>query len=978
MPNFCIRVKQSVLLITAAVFAMSFVIPFAMSCSRTEQEDYLIGVSQCSDDAWRQQLNNEIRRESNFYPGVHVEIRSADDDNEKQIEDIRYFIRKKVDLLVVAPNESGAVTEIIESAYSGGIPVILVDRSIDSEKYTAFIGADNRDIGRQVGEYLASRISDGDAVELTGTEKSSPAAERSAGFREGISGSGIRLVASEDTEWSAVSASGIMDSLLTAYPSVKAVFAHNDRIALAARRAAEKRGRDDIFIIGIDAMFGENQGVDMVYKGLLDASFVYPTGGDSLLRLAMKILKHEPFEKNTTLATVLVDSSNARVMLLQGKKIKELDDKMAILQAKADEYFTMTQLQKMFLTACFVIVILLSVLLAITVTTLRHNKLTAAKLAEVNRKLEEATNAKLSFFTNVSHDFRTPLTLVADPVNQLIRSQDLNDRERFLVNIAHKNVTILLRLVNQILDFRKYESGKLSLVLSRFRLDKALADWMAAFDSLARVKHIDFTLDIAENHAESSTHAPSVLTDNAENMTSGTGGLTSHAENMTSGTGDLTDNAENQELYAGGPAANASTDVEILSPEAEEYTVTADREKVERIVYNLLSNAFKFTDGNGGGYVHVRLSRRDDGHVEISVSDNGEGISAEHINNIFNSFYQADVHHSGSGIGLMLSKAFAELHGGSVSVSSTAGKGSVFTVILPVSQKDGAGVSAEPYSSEISHFRDGAVYDASQESLSSGLFIDEDMSESKKTVLVIDDNQDVRSYLKSMLSFDYNVLEASNGQEGLKTARKFVPDAVICDVMMPVMGGMECCRILKSDIRTSHIPVLMLTAYAVEEQKIKGYECGADSYISKPFSSELLLARIGNLINSRQMLASVFGEPAASASSFQDVDKGFIDRLKDIISSRMSDPELTVESIGEEIGLSRVQLYRKTKSLIGYSPNEFLRICRLRKASAMLSSTEKTVSEIAYSVGFSSPSYFTKCFKEYFGENPVSSKKNHS
>ena len=593
MPNFCIRVKQSVLLITAAVFAMS--------CSRTEQEDYLIGVSQCSDDAWRQQLNNEIRRESNFYPGVHVEIRSADDDNEKQIEDIRYFIRKKVDLLVVAPNESGAVTEIIESAYSGGIPVILVDRSIDSEKYTAFIGADNRDIGRQVGEYLASRISDGDAVELTGTEKSSPAAERSAGFREGISGSGIRLVASEDTEWSAASASGIMDSLLTAYPSVKAVFAHNDRIALEARRAAEERGRDDIFIIGIDAMFGENQGVDMVYKGLLDASFVYPTGGDSLLRLAMKILKHEPFEKNTTLATVLVDSSNARVMLLQGKKIKELDDKMAILQAKADEYFTMTQLQKMFLTACFVIVILLSVLLAITVTTLRHNKLTAAKLAEVNRKLEEATNAKLSFFTNVSHDFRTPLTLVADPVNQLIRSQDLNDRERFLVNIAHKNVTILLRLVNQILDFRKYESGKLSLVLSRFRLDKALADWMAAFDSLARVKHIDFTLDIAENHAKSSTPVSGVLTDNAASSTHASDDLMVNAENTTPVSGVLTANAGNQEMDAGGPAADASIDAEILSPEAEEYTVTADREKVERIVYNLLSNAFKFTDGNGGG-----------------------------------------------------------------------------------------------------------------------------------------------------------------------------------------------------------------------------------------------------------------------------------------------------------------------------------------------------------------------------------------
>ena len=928
MKTICSRLTLSVSIIITVVSVIS--------CSRTEQEEYLIGVSQCSDDEWRQQLNNEIRREANFHPGVRVEIRSADDSNAKQIEDIGYFIKKNVDLLAVAPNESGPVTEIITSAVRSGIPVILMDRSIDSDEYTAFIGADNREIGRSVGQYMASVIHEGEVIELTGTEKSSPAVERSVGFREGIEGAGLRIVASEDTEWSSEKAARITDSLLTLYPSVKAVFAHNDRVASAARQSAEKFGRDDIFIVGIDAMFGDGHGVDMVYQGWLDASFVYPTGGDMLLRLAMKILKGEPFERKTTLATVLVNSSNARVMLLQGRKIQELDSRISILQAKVDEYFNVSRLQKMFLIACFIIVILLSILLFITVITLRHNRMTAAKLSEVNRKLEEATNAKLSFFTNVSHDFRTPLTLVADPVNQLIRSQDLNDRERFLVNIAHKNVTILLRLVNQILDFRKYESGKLSLVLSRFRLDKALADWMAAFDSLARVKHIDFTLDIAENHAGNSVRD------------------------------------------SGGPVSNASSDIAGISPDAEKYTVTADREKVERIVYNLLSNAFKFTDGNGRGYVHVRLSRRDESHVEISVSDNGEGISAEHISNIFNSFYQADVHHSGSGIGLMLSKAFAELHGGSVSVSSAAGKGSVFTVILPVSQKDGNGVPAGTYSSEISYFRDGAVYDASQESLSSGLFIDEDMSESKKTVLVIDDNQDVRSYLKSVLSFDFNVLEASNGQEGLKTARKFVPDAVICDVMMPVMDGMECCRTLKSDIRTSHIPVLMLTAYAVEEQKIKGYECGADSYISKPFSSELLLARIGNLINSRQMLASVFGEPAASASSFQDVDKGFIDRLKDIISSRMSDPELTVESIGEEIGLSRVQLYRKTKSLIGYSPNEFLRICRLRKASAMLSSTEKTVSEIAYSVGFSSPSYFTKCFKEYFGENPVSSKKNHS
>ena len=386
---------------------------------------------------------------------------------------------------------------------------------------------------------------------------------------------------------------------------------------------------------------------------------------------------------------------------------------------------------------------------------------------------------------------------------------------------------------------------------------------------------------------------------------------------------------------------------------------------------------FKFTKDTGEGYVHMRLSHAGRDNVEISITDNGEGISAEHINNIFDSFYQADVHHSGSGIGLVLSKAFAELHGGSITVKSAEGRGSVFTVVLPVMQEDPVMPGMAEPGSEMWKFRDGAVYDASQETISTSLFSDEDISESKKTVLVIDDNRDVREYLKSVLSFEYNIIEASSGEEGLRQAGKRVPDAIICDVMMPGMDGMECCRRLKSDIRTSHIPVLMLTAYAAEEQKIKGYECGADSYISKPFSSDLLQARLANLIEGRKMLLSVFGDPCSvTGHSVPDVDKNFIDRFRAIINSRIADPSLTVESIGEEIGLSRVQLYRKTKALIGYSPNEFLRICRLRKAAAMLSSTDRSVSEVAYGVGFSSPSYFTRCYREYFGENPVSARNS--
>lgn len=885
---------------------LSFCLVLFLSCSRQDIREYRIGVSQCSDDEWRWQMNKEIRREAMFCPGMEVEIRSADDDNERQISDIMHFIEENVDLLIVAPNESGAVTDIVEEAYDRGIPVILVDRTIDSDKYTAFIGADNFNIGWQAGLYLTRAVR-GKIVELTGTGMSSPAVSRSSGFRAALAQApGLELVASADASWSGQQAAELMDSLLTLYPDIRAVFSHNDRIAASAEKAASARGRDDIVFVGVDALSGSGNGIEMILDGTLDVSFLYPTGGDSVVQLAEKILAGESFGRTNFLKTVLVDSTNARIMQMQTAKLDDLDGKIVILQKKVDQYFTVTQLQKMFLSACILIVVLLSVLLSVMVFSLRSNRRSASQLAEMNRKLEEATSAKLSFFTNVSHDFRTPLTLVADPVNQLIRSGNLGEKERFLLNIAHKNVTILMRLVNQILDFRKFESGKLTLSLSRFRLDKALAEWMSAFDSLAGIRHLDFRLEV--EHPE------------------------------------------------------------------DDYTIVADLEKVERIVYNLLSNAFKFTDDTGGGYVHLSLRHDGPDRLEFSVSDNGEGISAEHIRHIFDSFYQSDVHHSGSGIGLALSKAFTELHGGTISVKSSPGKGSVFTVTLPVVQKGEFDLSTVVPESRISQFRDGAVYDASQESLSAGLFSDEEIAGDKKTVLLIDDNRDVRNYLKSVLSFEYNILEASNGKEGIARARKHVPDAVVCDVMMPVMDGMECCRILKSDIRTSHIPVLMLTAYAAEDQKIKGYECGADSYISKPFSADLLLARIGNLINGRKLLASVFSDASSTGSGASDIDKGFIDRLKGIINSRMSDPSLSVESIGEEIGLGRVQLYRKTKSLIGYSPNEFLRICRLRKAQAMLSSTEKTVSEVAYSVGFSSPSYFSKCYKEYFGTSPATSK----
>ena len=302
-------------------------------------------------------------------------------------------------------------------------------------------------------------------------------------------------------------------------------------------------------------------------------------------------------------------------------------------------------------------------------------------------------------------------------------------------------------------------------------------------------------------------------------------------------------------------------------------------------------------------------------------------------------------------------------------MDSAEGKGSVFTLEMPMKQ---AGTLAEGVEKNalLENLKEGAVASADQETAQAETDMADDGD--KEIILVIDDNQDVRDYVKMLLTPQYRVIEASNGQEGLRQAMKHVPDAIICDVMMPVMDGMECCRRLKSEVQTSHIPVMMLTAYAMDEQKIRGYECGADSYILKPFSAQLLRARLRNLLDNRHRLNIFFtGTATVKKEAAGKVDQGFAERLRTLIEKRLGDSELRVEDLGEELGLGRVQLYRKAKSLTGYSPNELLRIARLKRAAALLASTEKTIAEIAYETGFSAPSYFAKCYRDYFGESPT-------
>ena len=888
------------------------------SCKR-DTPRYVIGMSQCSDDSWRHKMNDEILREAMFYEGVSVEIRSAHDDNRRQQEDIQYFIDKKVDLLIVTPNEAAPITPIVEEAFDKGIPVIVVDRKILSDKYTAFMGADNYEIGREVGKYLAAKLGGkGNIVELTGLSGSTPAMERHQGFMSAISRyPDIHLLARADAAWEREPGRIIMDSLLRIYPKIDAVYSHNDRIAPGAFEAAEKLGRaKDIVFVGIDALPGKGNGVELVLDSVLDATFIYPTNGDKVLEMAMNILEKKPFARETTMETAIVDPVNAPVMKLQTAHIAELDKKIETLNGRISGYLSRYANQQVVLYGSLLVLLLVAGLLLVAYKALRvKNRLNIElskqkkqleeqrdtlseqrdQLIQLSHQLEEATHAKLVFFTNISHDFRTPLTLVADPVEQLLADKDLSGDQHRLLLLVQRNVNILLRLVNQILDFRKYENGKMEYTPVAIDMLQCFENWNESFLAAARKKHIRFSFD--------------------------------------------------------------------SMPDTDYHTL-ADVEKLERIYFNLLSNAFKFTPENGK--VTVRLSAQEkegQNFFCFTVANTGSLISAEHICNIFDRFYKIDMHHAGSGIGLALVKAFVEMHGGTIQVESDERQGTMFTVELPVCSCTSV---ADTLSLEVSEQDVPVEFSEDEEEQEPGY------DSSRMSVLIIDDNADIRSYVHGLLNAEYSVIEAANGSEGIRKAMKYVPDLIISDVMMPGMDGIECCRRLKSELQTCHIPVILLTACSLDEQRIQGYDGGADSYISKPFSSQLLLARIRNLIDSHQRLKQFFGDRQTLAKEdICDLDKDFVEKFKTIIEEKMSDSGLNVEDLGKDMGLSRVQLYRKIKSLTNYAPNELLRMARLKRAASLLASSELTVAEIAYEVGFTSPSYFTKCYKEQFGESPT-------
>ena len=907
--------------VTTLVLTAAVSLCLASCAGEKAHKRFVVGVSQCSEDTWRDKLNEELRIAATYYD-VDLQIKSANDDVRLQTEQINRFVEQGVDLLVVAPGQV-SISPAIDKAYEKGIPVIIFDRRTRSNKYTAYIGADNHEIGASMAEFMANANTAGTkVVELCGLSSSSPAIERGEGFDSvAAHRPNIDIVKKVYADWTEEGAYHVMDSLLsTPYPAFNSIFAHNDRMAMGARRAVVKHGIDPktIKLCGIDAMPQHGGGMQLVAEGKLFASSIYPTRGDEVMRLAMKILTHKPYDRENRLSSALVTEANARVLLMQYDETTRQQGHLSELRDRVDKTVSDFKTQRIYLLIMLGALFLLALAYVYVVNANRAKARMNRQLADsveqqrqMTKHIEELTHTQLQFFTNISHELRTPLTLIAGPTEQLLEDKTVQGTHRRMLQMVERNTKILIQLVSEILDFRKVQNNKAVLKLNRFNLAETLRLWADDFDAVTSRKGITVKVD-----------APA---------------------------------------------------------DAAQATVIADRDKLARVFFNLMSNAVKYTPKDGT--ITITLRHNGGSFFFTMNNDSVKTISKDDLPHIFERFYQPKGSIGGTGIGLALVKANVDLHHGSISVTSTQEEGTTFSITLPDTQEgydpdaDNDGNKDNSTKAEQGYVDDSyAPVNVEAAEKAERITNAEDFDADRPLVLIIDDNNGMRAYLRSILQDHYNVSEAVNGQQGLERARREVPKLVVCDVMMPVMDGLEFTRRLKADTATSHIPVILLTARSLSEQREEGYGTGADSYLTKPFTGSLLLARIDNLIHSRTLLRSLFSGNSKEEEKEEEMlgaqDQTFVTRLREVIRDNIGDSDFSVERIGEEIGLSRVQLYRKVKALTGQTPVELLRKARLERSRRLIEKTEKSVSEIAYEVGFTSPSYFNKCFKDEFGISP--------
>ena len=897
-----------------------------ISCNSIDRTaKYTIGFSQCTMvNLWRQTMLESMKRELSFHPEIRLIVKDANGNSQKQIQQIQELIDKKVDLLIVSPNEAAPITPIVEKAYRAGIRVIIVDRKTLSNNYSSFIGASNFEVGMNAASFANSLLKGkGNVMEVSeDVTGSSAQMDRHNGFKEGIKQfPGLHFIKRIFITGDENPSSANIKAFLKSDPDIQFMFAQNDRIALSAYEACKELGLDKkIRIMGVDGLPGKNQGIDLVEKKEIVATILYPTGGAEAILAAVNILEHQPYQKETSLASTVIDSSNVRIMKLQNEKIISQQEDIDRRQQRITQQEVITNNQNKIIFIISISLGLALIMGAILYYYLRENKKINARLAsqndeilhqrnqliELGKQARVASEAKINFFTNISHEFRTPLTLILGPLEQLIESPKIHFTEKQYLSLIQKNVIRLLRLVNQLMDFRKIDSGKMKLSASENDL-------------------VTFTREVSDAFAET--------------------------------------------------ARKRNIDLRVISKE-KNIMMWFDTSMLDKVLFNLISNSFKFTKDQG--FIHITIEKNaQEGCVLIRVEDNGIGMKKDFVQHAFELFYQANItNQQGSGLGLALSRDLIKMHQGDILVESQEGKGTQFEIKLLLGTDH---LEREEMVEARSH-KEVMYYDQKIYSIDTMKAVPEndltavEGNPGEKSILIIEDNPDLRNFIADLFKEEYDVILCADGISALRLAYEHIPDIIIADIVIPGKDGFFLCNTIKSDIRTSHIPVILLTAKTDIHQQIEGMRCMADAYLTKPFNVDYLKEIIKSLIRNRQILKEHYTSEIHTDSMVhtpKKLDRRFISEFTSIVESHINDSGFSIDDLCKKMGVSRVQLYRKVKALLDCNVNDYILNVKIQKSKFMLSQEDLTVAEVAYKVGFASPAYFSTVFKSKIGMTPT-------
>jgi signal transduction histidine kinase/AraC-like DNA-binding protein/CheY-like chemotaxis protein len=889
---------------------------------------YTIGFSQCvGSDLWRKTMLEEMKAELSLHPGANFVYADAQGNSTEQVEQVKKMMQQGIDLLIISPNEAQPLTSIVEEAYNKGIPVVIIDRKTASSLYTAYVGADNYQLGKMAGEYVGSTLKTPvNLLEIMGLPGSSPAIERDRGFCDGIKKfPQVHIISKIYGDWLRKNAEDALKRDPRQLAGINAVFAHNDVMAAGAREVLKKlKPDDDVKVIGVDALPGRGGGLQMVADQVLNASLLYPTGGKEAIAIAFQILNKEPFSRENILQSLVIDSTNVQLMNLQWDKINRQQQDIEKQQALLAEQQVVYNGQQVVLNIIVISLVLAIVFGGLAFYSLMENRKINKRLEvknaeileqrnqliEMSARAQKATESRLNFFTNVSHEFRTPLTLMLLPLQDMLNNEKLMAVSGSNIKIINQNANRLLKLVNQLIDYRKLEFDKMAIKASENNL-------------------VDFVREVTE-------------------------AFRLHARQL---------------------------DIQLSFVSSEKnIRVWFDVNMLDKVFFNLIANAIKFC--NGDGKIAVIIHKNHDQNVSVSVEDNGIGMSAEDTALVFDQFYQADnAPVTGSGIGLSLSKEIVLFHRGQIEVKSKKWGGTTFTVTLPLGDSH-----LEPNEKIYTRTdwtdipEKAKIYQADLERVGTINDHEETFIKPKDhSLLIVEDNADLLQYLADKLSPYFEIFTAANGNSAVTRAFEQVPDLIISDVVLPHLSGRELAEKLKSDIRTSHIPIILLTAQGSLEHQLSGIRSMADLYVTKPFNFDFLLANVENLIRNRIILKEHFISDISTTDRLpisKTLDKKFVNDFTGIVEQNLSNSDFSVDDICRLIGVSRIQLYRKVKALMGCSITDYILNRRLKKAKYLLNNESYTISEITYMVGFSNPNYFATVFKATYECTPSEFRKN--